>query len=568
MLQHLRIRDLGVIEDAVIDLSPGLTVVTGETGAGKTMVVTALGLLLGARGDSGLVRHGAKQAVVEGFVALPPGHPALERVEEAGGDTEEGLVLIRSVSAEGRSRAHAGGRSAPVGLLADLAEHLVAVHGQADQWRLRQPDQHRELLDRFGGPDLSAARARYDEAYAAHATAADELSSLRAEESTRAQELDRLRTGLERIEALDPQPGEDEALRREDERLGHAEELRAGSGEAHLLLVGDDETSGASDGGVLGRVAQARQALAAVSSSDPALAALGERLTEIGYLVSELAADLSGYLADLEADPARLAWVQQRRADLAGLTRLYGESASEVLAWAAAAAQRHAALAGAEDRIEHLERSVADLARARERAADELTAARTRAGEALAEAITGELEHLSMGSARVAVAVTASGRLGPTGGDTVEVQLAANPGAPARSVTKAASGGELSRVMLAIEVATQGVESAVPTFVFDEVDAGVGGRAALDVGARLSRLAQHAQVIVVTHLAQVAAFADNHLVVTKADDGHVTRSGVRAVTDAERTSELARMMAGTDTAAARKHAEDVLARVAEVTGPR
>ncbi len=561
MLQEIRIRDLGVIDDAALELHPGLTVLTGETGAGKTMVVTALLLLLGARADPTLVRTGAAKAVVEGVVDLPARHPALARAAEAGADVEDGLVLVRTVSAEGRSRAHVGGRAAPAGLLAELGEQLVAVHGQADQWRLRRAEQHRELLDRFGGPPLLAARDAYEAAHAEHRSASEELNRLRSLGRERAQEAEMLQLGLERIERVDPQPGEDAALRVEDERLAHAEELRLAAEGASLILAGDDEADGGGSTGVVGALGQARAALAGAADNDPELAALESRLAELLYVATDLGSDLGRYAAGVDLDPARLAWVQQRRADLATLTAQYGADADEVLAWSGTAATRLAELLGADDRVAELEASLDRLTARRAEAAAVLTAERGRAAAALADRIAVELAALGMPTADVQVAVTEADRLGPTGADEVEIRLAANPGTPPRTVTRAASGGELSRVMLAIEVATAAEVSDVPTFVFDEVDAGVGGRAALDVGARLAELARHAQVVVVTHLAQVAAYADRHLVVTKAQDGHVTTSGVLAVDGEDRVAELARMMAGAGTDAALENARELLDRV-------
>lgn len=560
MLQEIRIQDLGIIDESLIEFGPGLTVLTGETGAGKTMVVTSLGLLLGARSDAGLVREGADRAVVEGVFDVPADHPASVRATEAGGDVDDSLVLVRTVATEGRSRAHVGGRSAPVGVLSELGEHLVAVHGQADQWRLRRPEEHRELLDAFGGGPLGGARTAYNEVYAAHASALAELESLRAAARERAQELDLLHRGLERIAEVEPLAGEDADLRVEDERLAHAEELRRGSSEAHLLLVGDDDASGGSNGGVMGSLASARSSMSQVSANDPALADLERRLSEVTHLVTDLASDLSSYVADVDLDPGRLDFVQQRRAQLTDLTRSYGETIDEVMAWSSAASKRVMELEGDDDRIGELERAVAELETERAAAAKKLSTARRKAAKTLSARIGEELSHLAMGSATVVVGVENSARLGPHGGDDVEIGLAANVGSTPRSVSKAASGGELSRVMLAIEVATatSDTTSSVPTFVFDEVDSGVGGRAALDVGARLAALAKSAQVIVVTHLAQVAAHADHHLVVSKADDGKVTRSGVRRVTGEDRVSELARMMAGSVSDAAMDHARDLL----------
>ena len=574
VLLQIRIAGLGVIAEAVLRLHPGLTVLTGETGAGKTMVVQGLGLLLGSRADPALVRSGCTSLSVEGIVHLPADHPARLRAEDAGGELDgDELVLVRTVTAEGRSRAHIGGRSGPVGVLSEIGEHLVAVHGQADQWRLRRPDEHREVLDAYGGNAVGEALAAYRQVYAALTAALSERDTLRGLDRDRTREIDSLTAALEHVERIDPQPGEDEALRAEDSRLAHAEGLREAAGAAHGLLLGDDGYAAdpADQVPATELLGRARSHLGPVSRHDARLAALDERLAEAGYLVADIGADLAAYLADLDVDPARLAWVQQRRADLAGLTRRYGESIDEVLAWSGQAAARLALLQSSDDRLAELDTAVAALSDAVTASAARLTSARRGAADRFEAAVGAELAHLAMGSARVQVAVTARAP-GPHGADDVEIQLAANSGAPARSVGKAASGGELSRLMLAIEVVSASAgavgstggtaatpRTPVPAFVFDEVDAGVGGKAGLDVGARLAELATHAQVVVVTHLAQVAAFADRHLVVHKSDDGSVTASAVSEVTGDERLRELARMMGGGTSDAGLEHARVLLA---------
>jgi DNA repair protein RecN (Recombination protein N) len=560
VLQELRIQRLGVIDDAVLELHPGLNVVTGETGAGKTMVVTGLGLLLGARSDAGLVRSGESSAVVEGVVDVGVEHAAAVRAAEAGADVADGLVLVRTVSAEGRSRAHVGGRTAPVGVLGEIGEHLVAVHGQADQWRLRRPDQHRAMLDQFGADSLRRLLDAYVETFDRYEAAARELADLTDRARERAREVEILQHGLEQLEQVDPQPGEDAALRVEDERLSHAEGLRHASSEALVHLAGDDEYAAEPPPNAMATIAAARQALAGEVDHDPALRELDRRLADVGYLLSDLASDLSGYRSDVDVDPGRLAFVQQRRADLTALTRKYGETVEDVLEWGRTAAARLDALLGSDNRIEELRALVGELEAERRAAADLLSAARHEAAARLASAVTGELAHLAMGQACVEVAVTPRPQgLARHGGDDVEILLAANPGSPPRTVAKAASGGELSRVMLALEVVTGAAGATdVPTFVFDEVDAGVGGAAALDVGARLAALARHAQVVVVTHLPQVAAYADRHLVVHKASDGHITSSGVHPVDGEERLRELARMMAGVDSGTALEHARELV----------
>jgi DNA repair protein RecN (Recombination protein N) len=562
VIREIRIRDLGVIDEAVLELADGLTVLSGETGAGKTMVVQGLGLLAGARADSGLVRTGARQAVVEAVVELPAGHPALLRAYEAGGDVEDGLVLVRTVSAEGRSRAHVGGRSAPVGVLSDIAEHLVAVHGQADQWRLRHADEHRELVDRHGGRRLLEAREAHRAAFDEHREAVQELAALQDAARDRARELEVLELGLHNLEQVDPKPGEDASLREESIRLTHSDALRAAVGAAQTLLAGDDDDRGDALP-VVDALARAQRELDRGAESDPALAGLAGRLGELTTLVNDLVVDLSAYGADLDLDPARLEWVEQRRAVLADLVRKYGEDIDEVLEWGRTAAARVAELQGSDDRIEALRARVADLREALDGHAATLSSRRREAAAALGSGVTDELGSLAMGSAVVTAEVSA--RTTPTrdGRDDVEILLAANPGTQGRSVTRAASGGELSRVMLAIEVATRGDgETRPPTFVFDEVDAGVGGRAALAVGSRLAALGRAAQVVVVTHLPQVAAHADRHLVVSKSTDGRITASGVREVTGADREGELARMMTGVDSETARAHSRELLAEAA------
>ncbi len=561
MLREIHLSGLGVIDDALLELSDGLNVVTGETGAGKTMVVQGLGLLLGGRADPGLIRAGSDQAVVEGVVQIAEGDLSLRCAVDAGADGEDalrdGLILARTVSSTGRSRAHVGGRSVPIGVLAEIGQQLVAVHGQADQWRLQRPDQHRVVLDEFGGKKLAAALSHYAGLFEEWRSAQIELDMLRAESQERTQRLELLTAGLEEIASVDPQPEEDIQLAAESERMLHVDALREAASVAHDALVGDDDNPERAPY-VVDLVSRARQSLDGGGEHDAELGALAARLREIGIVAGDLGSDLGGYLADLDIEPARLEAVQQRRSDLARLTRKYGADIAEVLSWAREAAARIDTLAGSEDRITLLEDRSKTLAAHLMTTAEALTAARRTAAAALATSVRQELTHLAMGSARIEVEVTATpGEYSLHGVDRVEILLAANRGAPLRNLAKAASGGELSRVMLALEVAIG--SGAVPTFVFDEVDAGVGGAAALDVGARLQRLAEHAQVIVVTHLAQVAAYADRHLVVHKQSNGQVTQSDVSAVDGDARLTELARMLGGVgDSQVAREHARELL----------
>ncbi|MFC8350618.1 DNA repair protein RecN [Streptomyces sp. NPDC057280] len=566
----MRIRSLGVIDDAVVELSPGFTAVTGETGAGKTMVVTSLGLLLGGRADPALVRIGADKAVVEGRITVPAGATAVVRAEEAGAELDDGALLIsRTVSAEGRSRAHLGGRSVPVGVLAELADELVAVHGQTDQQGLLKLSRQRQALDRYAGDAVAVPLAKYGEAYRRLRAVSAELDEITTRARERAQEADMLRYGLDEIAGVEPRAGEDVELAEEAERLGHAEALSSAATAAHAALAGNPEDPEGIDAATL--VAGAQRALDAVRSYDPALAALADRIGEVGILLGDVAGELAGYADDLDADPLRLAAVEERRAALTALTRKYGENVAAVLSWAEQGAARLTELDGDDERIGELTDERDALRAELGGLAQALSDARAEAASRFAAAVTAELASLAMPHARVSFdirqtedpdGVEVGGRTvayGPSGADEVELLLAPHPGAPPRPIAKGASGGELSRVMLAVEVVFAGTDP-VPTYLFDEVDAGVGGKAAVEIGRRLAKLAKSAQVVVVTHLPQVAAFADRQLLVEKTNDGSVTRSGVKVLEGEERVRELSRMLAGQeDSETARAHAEELLA---------
>ncbi|MRG60807.1 DNA repair protein RecN [Agromyces sp. CFH 90414] len=562
MIEEIGIRDLGVIAEAVLPLGPGFTAVTGETGAGKTMVVTALGLLLGARADAGAVRSGAKQAWVEGRWLVDPessvAERVAERVAEAGGDIEAGeLLLGRSVSAEGRSRAVVGGRSAPVGVLSELGDDLVVVHGQADQQRLRSAVAQREALDRFAGAELQTLLAEYRTAFHAWRDDARELERLRQEHDDRAREADELREALDELEAADPQPGEDVELQERADRLSNLEDLRLAAAQAHELVSAESPVDDSPDAVTL--VESARRHVERVAPHDAALAPIVEALANAGFLLADAAAELSGYLTGLDADGAReLQVVQERRALLTALIRRHGASLDDVLAFRANGGLRLIELDGDDERIEALEASVAGLEAEVDRLATRVTELRTDAAGRLAAAVTAELAALAMPDAQLTVVVEPAAEPAAHGRDAVSILLRPHPGAEPRSVSRGASGGELSRVMLAIEVVIAGTDP-VPTFVFDEVDAGVGGAAAIEIGRRLARLAERSQVIVVTHLAQVAAFATNHLSVVKGTDGQVTASSVRQLDGAEREAEMARLLSGlADSASGLAHARELL----------
>ena len=580
MLEELRIRGLGVIDDAVLPLGPGLTAVTGETGAGKTMVVTGLQLLFGGRGDATRVRAGQDLAIIDGRLLLEPESVSARRVADAGGelDADNTLVLRRTVTASGRSRGFAGGAPVPVSVLGDIGTHLFSVHGQSDQLRLTRPAEQRAALDRYGEHDVATYAAKFR----AWRVAEDRLADRTARARELARQADVLRHGVAEIAAAAPVPGEDAELRATASRLAHADELRLAARTAHDALLGDadDPASYASDVATL--LGIARRSLDMEAADDPALGAMRDRMIELAALVADLGADLVQYGALLDADPARLAEVEDRRALLTRLTRKYGPELTDVLAWAEEAERQLVDLDVSDEALAALAAERDALAAETAKLGSALSAARHNAADRLASAITAELAGLAMPEARVTVTVASrtqgaggyplivDGALtvaGPDGLDEAEILLQPRPDAPALPVQRGASGGELSRVMLAIEVCLGAAGKDVPTLVFDEVDAGVGGRAAVEVGRRLARLARDYQVIVVTHLPQVAAYADQHVVIDKPEDStNRGVSAVRIVDGADRVAELARMLAGSDTETARQHAAELLTSAAADLG--
>jgi DNA repair protein RecN (Recombination protein N) len=576
VLSEIRIESLGAISTATAEFDRGLTVLTGETGTGKTMVVTGLHLLGGARADATRVRSGSDKAVVEGrFTTTELGEGVTVRVDDildssgAERDDDGSVIAARSVSREGPSRAYLGGRSVPAKSLASFTTELLALHGQNDQLRLMRPDEQRAALDRFADVEQKLKRYRTlrDDWLAAHRDLADRKR--RAREL--AQEADQLRFGLDEVGAVAPQPGEDDALIDDIRRLSELDALRDTAQTARVALSGADDDTSPDDGSAVARVGHAKAALEA--TDDTALRALGEQLTGALAVISDVASELGHYLADLPSDASALETKLARQSELRTLTRKYAADIAGVLQWAEQSRERLSQLDVSEEALTELDRRVTDLQSGVAAAAAELTNARSKAAKGMSKAVTAELSGLAMADAQFTVSVAPlqaraddsapltlpSGmtvHAGHDGVDGVEFGFAAHHGTDVLPLNKSASGGELSRVMLALEVVLAASAEGT-TMVFDEVDAGVGGRAAVQIGRRLARLAATHQVIVVTHLPQVDAYADVHLVVDSG--GRSKASGVRRLDDDDRVAELARMLAGLgESDSGRAHARELL----------
>ena len=555
MIEEILIRDLGVISEAKLEFGPGLTVLTGETGAGKTMVLNALGLLLGERSDSSAIRKGQEQAFVEGRWLLADS--AVRRIRELGIELEDAELLVnRSVSAEGRSRAALSGKSVPVGILSEIGDQLVVVHGQSDQIRLRSAVAQREALDQFAGEELTKVMTEYTAIFANWKQAATRLSEITTQLEARSREADQIRSAVEELTTLDPKPGEDIELSDKASKLTHLEELRIAATAAHnqLSSEGFDDSADA-----ITLIGKARRSLEAVSEHDSELAALGQQLKEVGFSLNETSASISSYLASLDNEGGQeLERVQQRRADLTAAMRKYGPTLEEVISFLENSGARLLELDSSDKEIQELTALEQSLGKQATSLAKTITGLRTKAASSLAKSVTGELAALAMTGASLEVTVSEGSDLGVHGADQVAILLSAYPGAEPRPLGKGASGGELSRIMLAIEVVLASSELA-PTFIFDEVDAGVGGAAATEVGKRLASLAQNAQVIVVTHLPQVAAFATRHLRVLKSVSDKYTSTDVVRLEGEAVVEELARMLSGlSESESGKTHAKELL----------
>ena len=564
-LEEISIRNLGIIDTSSLELSRGLNVLTGETGAGKTMILTALSLLLGAKSDSALVRHGSERLVTSATFSIPSSLSA--QIQDLGGIVEDGsLILTRSVSSDGKSKATASGATVNASTLGEITEPLIAIHGQSANTQIVKSVRQRELLDLFAGGDLQSVLAEYVEVFNTYNEMKAKLKALVTNASARDSQIADLELLAKQWASLKPTRNEFAAVDDEIRKLASVEDLR-------IAASGASSAIGEEESGVLTVLGQARKFLEAAKGKDQALDEIAGSVSESFYLIDDAHAALVSYLASLEADPSRLDYLQERKAALTAFVKKWGGAGSvddemaELALRVKSAKEMIADLNGGQDRIAELESEIKVIKTKLLASAKKVSAARVSAGGKLSDEVSAEIAGLSMPHTRFYADVLSPNYEGAmkesdftaTGCDEIVMSIQAHKDGPKVALGKGASGGEMSRIMLALEVVIA-ASAPVGTYIFDEVDAGVGGKAAIEVGRRLHALSQHAQVIVVTHLPQVAAWADRHFVVAKDSDGQIVQSGVSQLDEKARVSEIARMLAGLDeSVSAQEHAAELLA---------
>ena len=564
-LEEISIRNLGIIDTSSLELSKGLNVLTGETGAGKTMILTALSLLLGAKSDSSLVRHGSERLLTSATFSIPVSLSA--QIQDLGAIVEDGsLILTRSVSSDGKSKATASGATVNASTLGEITEPLIAIHGQSANTQIVKSVRQRELLDLFAGSDVNESLSRYVETFSAYNEMKAKLKALITSASARDSQIADLELLAKQWATLKPTRNEFAAIEDEIRKLASVEDLRIAASGAGSAL-GDE------DAGALTVLGQVRKFLEVAKGKDQALDEIAASVAEGFFLIDDAHVALTSYLASLEADPTRLDFLHERKAALLAFVKKWGgagnvdDEMAEIAGRVKSAKEMIADLNGGQDRIAELEGEIKTVKIKLLSDAKSLTAARTSAAEKLSDGVTNEIAGLSMPHTRFYADVIAPDYAGNlkesdfaiTGCDEIIMSIQAHKDGPKVALGKGASGGEMSRIMLALEVVIA-ASAPVGTYIFDEVDAGVGGKAAIEVGRRLHALSQHAQVIVVTHLPQVAAWADRHFVVAKDSDGQVVQSGVSQLDEQARVSEIARMLAGLDkSVSAQEHAAELLA---------
>jgi len=564
-LEEISIRNLGIIEQSELELGRGLNVLTGETGAGKTMILTALNLVLGGKSDSSLVRHGSERLVATAQFSVTK--DSKEQLDEIGAEVDgSSLIVTRTVNSDGKSKASCGGVTVPAGTLADVTEPLIEIHGQSANSQIVKPARQRELLDRFGGAAIASVLSEYQRTYSEYLELKERIKAMKASANKRDGEIAELEEFLAAWVKLKAVRNEPSNVEDEIKRLSSVEDLRIASSGAIAAL--DSEESGA-----LTLLHSARRFLDAAKGKDSRLEEIAERVAESLFILDDASSDLASYATSLEADPERLDFLQNRKSELNLFIKRWGggESADEELVQLAAKAKSGkesiADLKGGDERIAELESDLAKIKKKLLSSAQNLSQSRATAADSLSQAVTTEIQALSMPHTRFFAEVMSpdySGALKESdftqlGCDEISMQIQGQADGPKIALGKGASGGEMSRIMLGLEVVIA-KSHPVGTYIFDEVDAGVGGKAAIEVGKRLHALARNSQVIVVTHLPQVAAWADTHFVVKKSSDGSVVQSGVSKLGQSERVEEIARMLAGLEeSSSAREHAAELLA---------
>ncbi|MDI6874152.1 MAG: DNA repair protein RecN [Actinomycetota bacterium] len=547
MLRELQVRNLALIREARLEFGPGLNVLTGETGAGKTVLVEALGLLLGGRGDAGFVSPGSERMELEAAFDPPAGEGWRELLEAEGMEPEEEIILRRVISSDGRSRCYVNGRMCPVGTLARLGEYLVDIHGQHEHQRLLRPSTHLEYLDGYGPSEHDALLKEYHGLYRRWKEAQERYEAACLEEAERLREMDLLRYQVREIEAVNPEEGEMEELLRERRRMQNREELFIAAREAYGAVSGGEEGEGALD-----RLGEARRLLERAASLDDDLSGWAARLEEVEGILSELAREMHAYLEALDFQPGRLEEVEARLRDLAGLARKYGSDTGDILSYLERARRRLEDLEALDERREEFRAEAESLRGEVERAAEALRGSRARLAERLTREVNRELKELNMGGMRFRVRMEVLEEYGESGGDRVEFEVSPGKDLPYRPLARIASGGELSRIALALKLALARAD-AVPTLVFDEVDAGIGGATADVLARKLSGISRFHQVFSITHLPQVAAASDVHLAVEKRQTGKGIITEIRRLDGSGRVGELVRMLGGEERTA-REHA--------------
>ena len=556
-LEEITIRSIGVIDQSTLEISKGLTVLTGETGAGKTMILTALNLILGGKADSALVRKGSERLVASGRFSIPKSSEHLfEDVLVEDGE----LIVTRTVASDGKSKATTNGVSATASTLSAVGENLVEVHGQAANQNITKNSRQRELVDRFGQIDLS----NYQSALLDYHELKERIIALKKSIAQKDKELSELREFANAFKKLNTSPAEYSEIDGEIARLSSVEEFRVATAQA-IAAIEDEEAGSLTSLGV------ARRALDAARGKDPLLEAIYQQLSESFFLLDDAQSALNSYQSKLEADPSRLDFLHARKADINALIKKFGgagtheQELSELAIRFKNSSDAIADLEGGDQRLQELEAQLTAHKKVLLTAAKGVSEMRSKAADKLSKLVTAEIQQLSMPHASFVAKVDSADYSAPkesdftsNGCDEIAMFIQGHKDAPLVALAKGASGGEMSRVMLALEVVIASTHP-IGTYVFDEVDAGVGGKAAIEVGKRLHQLAQHAQVIVVTHLPQVAAWADSHFVVTKNNDGVVSQSDVRNVSGEDRIEEIARMLAGLENStSAREHATELL----------